>query len=142
VYGPRQRPDGEAGVVAIFAAQMLRGDDVVIFGDGHKTRDYVYVSDVVEANIRASTGAANVVANLGWGREVADIDVFRAVARATGYSREPTHAPARPGEVIRIALDATRAAEVWQWRPSVTLDAGIGRVVEHLRRAEGRHTPR
>ena len=132
VYGPRQRPDGEAGVVAIFSGRMLRGEEVFIFGDGTKTRDYVYVSDVVEANVRAAGGPSGVVANLGWGREVADIEIFRTVAAATGYDRPPTFAPARPGEVARICLDAGLARATWGWCPAVPLAAGVRRVVEHV----------
>ncbi len=132
VYGPRQRPDGEAGVIAIFAGRMLRGEEVFIFGNGRKTRDYVYVSDVVDASVRAATGPCGIVANLGWGREVADIEIFRAVARATAYTRPPTYAPARPGEVSRIALDSNLAKESWGWAPTVPLDEGVRRVVEHV----------
>jgi len=132
VYGPRQRPDGEAGVIAIFTGRMLRGEEVLIFGDGSKTRDYVYVADVVEANIRAMGGPGGVVANIGWGREVADIEIFRAVASATGYERPPTFAPARPGEVSRICLDASLARTTWGWAPVVSLEEGIRRVVDHV----------
>jgi UDP-glucose 4-epimerase len=134
VFGPRQRPDGEAGVVAIFTGQMLRGEQSRIFGDGKKTRDYLYVSDIVEANIRAMSGPSGVVANLGWGREVTDLEVFETVAAATGYRNPPVYAPERPGEVQRICLDATLARETWGWRPSVTLREGVDRVVEYVRR--------
>jgi len=134
VYGPRQRPDGEAGVVAIFSRQMLRGDQATIFGDGKKTRDYVYVSDVVQANLCAAYGPSGVVANLGWGREVSDLEVFETVAVATGYHRSPAYAPARPGEVERISLDAGLAHETWGWQPAVSLRDGVGLVVEHSRR--------
>jgi UDP-glucose 4-epimerase len=136
VFGPRQRPDGEAGVVAIFTGQMLRGDSPRIFGDGKKTRDYLYVSDIVEANIRAMSGASGVVANLGWGREVTDLEVFETVAAATGYRKPPIYAPARAGEVERIALDAGLARETWGWRPTVTLREGVEKVVEHMRRTK------
>lgn len=136
VYGPRQRPDGEAGVVAIFAGRMLRGEECVIFGDGRKTRDYVYVSDVVEASLRAAEGPSGVVANLGWGREVTDLEIFEAVARATGYRRKPIFAPPRPGEVTRIALDAGLAKRVWGWAATVSLTDGVRRVVEHLKHAD------
>lgn len=132
VYGPRQRPDGEAGVTAIFAGQMLRGEDVTIFGDGSKTRDYVFVSDIVEANVRAIGGPTGVVANLGWGREVSDREIFDAMAAATAYQRSPIMAPFRPGEVSRVSLDATLALKTWDWRPSVTLAAGVRQVVEHV----------
>jgi len=134
VYGPRQRSDGEAGVVAIFANQMLRGESVTIFGDGTKTRDYLYVNDVVEANIRAASGPGGVVANLGWGREVSDIEIFREVANATGYDRPPRYAPCRPGEVSRICLNSSRALHTWGWRPLVPLRAGVAQVVSHIER--------
>jgi UDP-glucose 4-epimerase len=133
VFGPRQRPDGEAGVVAIFTGQMLRGEQPRIFGDGKKTRDYVYVADVVDANMRAMGGPSGVVANLGWGREVTDLEVFATVAAATGYTKPPVYAPARSGEVQRIALDAGLAHKTWGWRPTVTLREGVNRVVEYVR---------
>jgi len=130
VYGPGQRADGEAGVVAIFARQMLAGEPVAIFGDGRKTRDYVYVSDVVEATIRAAAGPSGVVANIGWGREISDLELFRAVAAATGYAKGPTHAADRRGDIARISLDPAVARRTWDWRPSVPLGDGVRRVVE------------
>ena len=130
VYGPGQRADGEAGVVAIFARQMLAGEPVAIFGDGRKTRDYVYVSDVVEATIRAAAGPSGVVANIGWGREISDLELFRAVAAATGYAKGPTHAADRRGDIARISLDPAVARRTWDWRPSVALGDGVRRVVE------------
>jgi nucleoside-diphosphate-sugar epimerase len=133
VYGPRQRSDGEAGVVSIFARQMLAGDPVTIFGDGTKTRDYVYVGDVVDATVRATVGPSGVVANVGWGREVSDLDLYRAVAGATGYAKEPIYAADRPGDIARICLDAGLARRTWDWRASVSLPDGVKRVVEHAR---------
>jgi UDP-glucose 4-epimerase len=130
VYGPRQRSDGEAGVVAIFTRKMLAGESVTIFGDGTKTRDYVYVADVVEATLRAANGPAGVVANLGWGREVSDLDLFRDIAAATGYTNAPTYAPDRPGDIARISLDAAVARRVWDWKPTMALRDGVRRVVE------------
>jgi UDP-glucose 4-epimerase len=140
VYGPRQRGDGEAGVVAIFTQRMLAGEPVTIFGDGTKTRDYVYVGDVVEATLRAAAGPSGVVANVAWGREVSDLDLFREVAAATGYARGPTHAGDRRGDIARICLDAAEARRRWDWRASVPLGEGVPRVVEHARtkRASGR----
>ena len=135
VFGPRQRPDGEAGVIAIFTGQMLRGDQSKIFGDGKKTRDYLYVSDIVDANIRAMSGPAGVIANLGWGREVTDLEVFETVAAATGYKKPPLYLPARSGEVQRTCLDATLANTTWGWRPTVTLRQGVDRVVAYVRNA-------
>lgn len=133
VYGPRQRADGEAGVVSIFTRQMLAGEPVTIFGDGTKTRDYVYVGDVVEATVRAAAGPSGVVANVAWGREVSDLELFRAVAGATGYTREPVYAADRPGDIARICLDAALARRTWDWRPVVSLEDGIRRVVEHAK---------
>jgi len=133
VYGPRQRGDGEAGVVAIFTQRMLGGEPVTIFGDGTKTRDYVYVGDVVEATLRAAAGPSGVVANVAWGREVSDLELFREVAAATGYTRGPTHAGDRRGDIARICLDAAAARRIWDWRASVPLGEGVPRVVEHAR---------
>ena len=133
VYGPRQRSSGEAGVVSIFTRQMVAGEPVTIFGDGSKTRDYVYVGDVVEATVRAAAGPSDVVANVGWGREVSDLELFRAVAAAAGYTRKPTYAPDRPGDVARSCLDAAVAQRTWGWRPVVPVADGVRRVVEYAR---------
>src|SRR5258705_151972 len=130
VYGPRQRSDGEGGVVAIFSDRMLAGKPVTIFGDGTKTRDYIYVGDVVDATIRAASGPTGVVANLGWGRQVSDLELFREVAAATKYSREPTFAPDRPGDIAHSCLDPALARQTWDWKPAVALRDGVRRVVE------------
>ena len=134
VYGPRQRSDGEAGVVSIFTRQMLADEPVTIFGDGTKTRDYVFVADVVEATMRAAAGPSGVVANVGWGREVSDLDLFRVLAGATGYTRAPMYAADRAGDIARICLDAALARRTWEWRPAVSLEDGVRRVVEHARK--------
>jgi len=133
VYGPRQRGDGEAGVVAIFTQRMIAGEPVTIFGDGTKTRDYVYVGDVVEVMLRGAAGPSGVVANVGWGREVSDLELFRAVATATGYGKQPTHAADRRGDIARICLDPAVAQRAWDWRASMPLAEGVRRVVEHER---------
>src|SRR5437867_2132073 len=130
VYGPRQRSTGEAGVVAIFTRKMLAGEPVTIFGDGTKTRDYVYVADVVEATVRAAQGPAGAIANLGWGHEVSDLKLFREIAAATGYAKEPTHAADRPGDIGRMSLDAAVARRTWDWTPTVALRDGVRQVVE------------
>jgi UDP-glucose 4-epimerase len=135
VYGPRQRSAGEAAVVAVFTRQMLGGEPVTIFGDGTKTRDYVYVGDVVEATLRAAAGPSGggVVANIGWGREVSDLELFRAVAAAAEYRKEPIFAADRPGDIARSCLDPTLARRTWDWRASVPIEEGLRRVVEHTR---------
>jgi UDP-glucose 4-epimerase len=136
VYGPRQRPDGEAGVVSIFTAQLLRGERPTIFGDGGKTRDYVHVRDVVEANVRAIELDGGEVFNLGWGREVSDREVFDAVRRAVGVEIEPRFDAVRPGEISRIALDSARIRNRLRWRPTVSLDEGVADVVRWHRGRE------
>ncbi len=133
VYGPRQRSAGEAAVVAVFARQMVGGEPVTIFGDGTKTRDYVYVGDVVEATLRAAAGPSGVVANVGWGKEVSDLELFRAVAAAAEYRKEPIFAADRPGDIARSCLDPALARRTWDWRASVPLEDGLRRVVEHAR---------
>lgn len=133
VYGPRQNPYGEAGVVAIFSKQMSRGKRPTIFGDGSKTRDYVQVSDIVRANILALRRGKNTTLNLGWGKEIKDEIVFREIAKALGFSKPPIYAPFRPGEVHRIALDAHRARRVIGWQPKIDFAAGITQTVAAYR---------
>ncbi len=133
VYGPRQDPHGEAGVVAIFAVQLLGGRQPVIFGDGSKTRDYLNVADVVEANLLALNTPTGSVYNLGRGIEVTDLEVFEAVREAVGSKTAPVFAAVRPGEVEHIALDASKAEEELGWRWKVDLSAGIAEAVEHYR---------
>ena len=134
VFGPRQNPHGEAGVVAIFAGQFLRGEQPTIFGDGTKTRDYVFVSDVVSASIAAmgDTGD-NDTYNIARGIGVSDYEIFDTVAAAADSSVQPKYAPVRPGEPQHLSLDPTKAHEVLSWRPGVSLSEGIAQVVEHYR---------
>ncbi|HZQ93151.1 MAG TPA: NAD-dependent epimerase/dehydratase family protein [Terriglobales bacterium] len=133
VYGPRQNPRGEAGVVSIFALQMLEGEQPTIYGDGSKTRDYVYVDDVVGANLAALDKGSGEIINLGWGKPVSDFDIFAAVRRATGYKGEPRYAPVRPGEVEHIALDASKAKRILGWEPTMPLQEGIDLSVNFIR---------
>jgi UDP-glucose 4-epimerase len=130
VYGPRQNPLGEAGVVAIFAGLMKHGGRPTIFGDGSKARDYVYVQDVVRANVLGLRRGRDEILNLGWGRKVTDQEIFDTLARHMGYPARARHAPFRKGEVYQIALDARRARERIGWRPAFTLDQGIRAYLE------------
>src|SRR5581483_1145182 len=123
------------GVVAIFALQMLRDERPTIFGDGSKTRDYVYIDDIVAANILFLHKGDGETLNLGWGEPVSDFRIFEAVGKAVGYSESPKYAPVRNGEVMQIALDATRASARHGWRPTVPLEKGIERTVEHIRQS-------
>jgi UDP-glucose 4-epimerase len=134
VYGPRQDPKGEAGVVAIFSLQMLTGVRPTLFGDGTKTRDYVHVEDIVAANLRAIDGAGDgEIFNLGLGREVRDVEVFEAVRAAVGVAVEPAYAATRPGEVNRIALDSAKARAHLGWRPRIRFEDGVSTTVAYYR---------
>ena len=134
VFGPRQNPNGEAGVVAIFTGQMRRGERPTIFGDGNKTRDYVYVSDIVAANIAALGDAGdNETYNLARGVGVSDYEIFDAVRTAVGASVEPKYAPVRPGEAAAVSLDSSKARKALGWTPQVGLAEGIRRVAENFK---------
>ena len=135
VYGPRQDPFGEAGVVAIFAERLLRGEPVTIFGDGEQTRDFVYVDDVVDAFVRAATRGGGLLLNVGTGREETVNDLAAAMASRAGVSVAPVHAPERPGELRRSALDPERASIHLGWRAWTSLDDGVDGVLKHMRRA-------
>ena len=131
VYGPRQDPHGEAGVVAIFTRQMLAGEQPIIFGDGSKSRDYVHVSDVAAATrLLVAYGDEGSVFNLGFGLEISDRMIFDAVRDALGLAIEPRYGEVRPGEVSRIALNASRIREARGWQPTLGYREGIARTVE------------
>lgn len=139
VFGPRQNPAGEAGVVAIFTGQMLSGEQPTIFGDGTKTRDYVYVGDIVKANLAAMNGVGdNEVYNLARSVPVSDFEIFDSVRRATGVSVEPRYAPKRPGEADQVSLGYSRARKALGWEPTAGLDEGIQQVVNHYIQSRGR----
>ena len=137
VYGPRQNPHGEAGVNAIFILLMLRGKRPRIFGTGEQVRDYLYVTDVVEANERALALGSGEMVNLGTGIGTSVNDIFRELKAILGFAGEPLYEAARPGEVQRIYLDATRAKQVLGWTPSVTFREGLAQTVEWSRRTGG-----
>jgi UDP-glucose 4-epimerase len=133
VYGPRQNPHGEAGVIAIFAGQLLRGEATTIYGDGSKTRDYIFVDDVVAANLLALEHGKCGVFNVGRGVQVSDYEIFDAVRTAVGCSDEPAFAPFRSGEVQRIALDAKAAMDELGWKANAGLLEGLAKTVAHIR---------
>jgi UDP-glucose 4-epimerase len=133
VYGPRQDPRGEAGVVAVFSGMLFRGEQPRIFGDGSKTRDYVFVKDVVEANVLALEQGDGRAYNVGTGRETTDDEIFEAVRDAAGVAREAAHVDFRPGEVRHIALDASRIARELGWRAATPLEEGIPEAVAYYR---------
>jgi UDP-glucose 4-epimerase len=134
VYGPRQQPEGEAGVVAIFASRLLAGQPCTIYGDGEQTRDYVYVGDVAEAVVRAlaETGADGVF-NIGTSRQTSVNSLHALLCQAAGVRAAPVYAAARPGDLLHSALDAGRARRVLGWSPRTTLEAGLATTVAWFR---------
>ena len=134
VYGPRQDPHGEAGVVAIFGTAMLQGRQTRIYGDGTATRDYVYVGDVVEAFARAGGAAGDGRRfNVGTGRQTSVRELHTLVSRVTGAPDEPELAAARPGELQAIALDCAAARASLGWTPRVDLEDGVRHTVDWIR---------
>jgi UDP-glucose 4-epimerase len=133
VYGPRQDPLGEAGVVSIFLGAMLAGREHVIYGDGKQTRDFVFVADVADAFARALDRGSGTVFNVGTGVETNVIELWESCARAAGYDGKMRFAPKRPGELERIALDWGRAKRTLGWRPATELDAGIAETAAWVR---------
>lgn len=131
VYGPRQSPHGEAGVVAIFSDRLLRGEPVLVFGDGRQTRDYIYVSDVADAFVRGATSGVPATLNVGWGQESSVLDLLEVLRRLVPTAPEPRFEPLRPGELTRSALDATRLREQLGWEPRVALEDGLRATFEH-----------
>ncbi len=134
VYGPRQDPHGEAGVVAIFANRLIDHDVVVINGDGEQTRDYVHVHDVVRANLAAVDGPPGVY-NIGTGIEADVNTIYRMLAAAAGVDDEARHGPAKPGEQRRSCLDVTVAREQLGWAPVTALDEGVRSTLDYFRTA-------
>jgi len=134
VYGQRQNPYGEAGVVAIFAIQMLTGKQPTIFGPGDKTRDYTHVSDIVKANLVALDKGKNAIYNIGTGVETSDQEIFDTLASVLGYKGTPIYAPVRKGEVYRIALDCTKARKELGWSPKLSLREGIAQAAAYYKK--------
>lgn len=133
IYGPRQDPYGEGGVVAIFARRMLDGEQPVINGDGDQERDFVYVADVAQANLHALERGDGGIYNLGWGVGTTINQLYVHLTDHTGYAAPPVHGPARPGEIFRSVLDGSRARIELGWQPQVALDDGLGHTVAYFR---------
>ncbi len=125
VYGPRQNPHGEAGVVAIFSEQLIRDRTLVLYGGGKPTRDYVHVGDIARAFVKVADSPLAGTFNLGWGKEVSVLELLEVIQRAADKHAEPEFQPLRPGELTRSAIDSTAAEEAFGWRPEVELDEGV-----------------
>ncbi|PIR87955.1 MAG: UDP-glucose 4-epimerase [Candidatus Harrisonbacteria bacterium CG10_big_fil_rev_8_21_14_0_10_45_28] len=124
VFGPRQNPHGEAGVVAIFSKLLSTGQTPTVY-DKDATRDYVFVGDVVKANLLALDGGAGQIMNLGRGQEITNADLFSQMAKLYGFTNEAKFSPARPGEVRRVSLDVSRAKKVLGWQANTDFATGI-----------------
>jgi UDP-glucose 4-epimerase len=133
VYGPRQDPYGEAGVVAIFTGQMLRGEQAVINGSGEQERDFVYVGDVAQANILALDGGEGGIYNVGTGVGTSINDIFSHLKVATDYGRQAVHGPAKAGEVFKVYLSVDKVGRELGWRPVTSLEEGLRLTVEYFR---------
>jgi UDP-glucose 4-epimerase len=133
VYGPRQDPHGEAGVVAIFTGKMLSGQTPLINGDGGQTRDYVFVKDVVQANIRAFQSDAEGPFNVGTGIETDVNRLYSLIRESTGYAGGNEHGPAKAGEQYRSVLDCGRIKKGLGWEPKFSLEDGLKETVEFFR---------
>lgn len=145
VYGPRQDPHGEAGVVAIFCGRILDGRALTVFGDGQQTRDYVYVGDVANSVFLAATkpvpkaGRLDVRGvNIGTGMGTSVLSLANVLLRASGTTVPIEHAPARPGEMMHSVLDVTRAADVLGWRPAMTIEQGLSETFDWFAARAGR----
>jgi UDP-glucose 4-epimerase len=133
VYGPRQDPHGEAGVVAIFIGRLLHGDQPVIFGDGGQTRDFVFVGDVARANLLAldhlmkdSGDSGSLVVNVGTGHELSINELYRMLKNISPNGLDPNYAPTKPGEQRRSAIDPSLAKRTLDWEPLVPVEKGLG----------------
>lgn len=135
VYGPRQDPLGEAGVIAIFCGRLVAGERPTVYGDGHQTRDYVYVGDVVEANLLAANSEATGAFNIGTGVETSVLELIKALAPHAHAPFEPEYAPPRLGEVRHIALDSSRAARELGWQARTTLAEGLEKTLSAVKAA-------
>ncbi len=133
IYGPRQNPKGEAGVVAIFSGLMKNNLRPTIFGDDSKGRDYLYVEDVVRANVLALKNGKNEILNLGTGRLTLDIEIFNLIAKEFKFKENPIFQDPRPGEVYRISLDSKKARKILGWKPKVKLEIGIKKTVRWIK---------
>ncbi len=132
VYGPRQDPHGEAGVVAIFAGKLLKKEPVRIFGDGKQVRDYVYVGDIVRANVMALTKGSGQTLNIGTAQATSVVSLYEKMRRFSGSKADPVYAPARAGELEKSVLDASCASREIGWTPAHTLEQGLEATYRHF----------
>ncbi len=133
IYGPRQNPFGEAGVIAIFTTRLLKGEQPIINGTGEQTRDYVFVGDVVKANVTVLNDSDTDIFNIGTGKETNVNDLFKSLNGIINKGQEEKHGPAAPGEQMRSVITSDKLFNKFNWRPSTTLDEGLNKTVEFFR---------
>lgn len=132
IYGPRQNPKGEAGVIAIFCDLIKNNQRPTIFGDGNKTREYVYIDDIVNANTIGLTKANREIINLGWGEPTKDREIFDAIANALNFKEEPIFAPHRKGEAFSVHLNTEKSAQILGWKPNIKIKEGIEKYLREI----------
>ncbi|MDA9645274.1 GDP-mannose 4,6-dehydratase [Candidatus Actinomarina] len=132
VYGPRQDPHGEAGVVSIFTSKMMNNLEPTVFGDGEQTRDYIFVQDVVDALLLSSTIDEDLFLNIGTGNETSVNDLVSTLKSTIGYLGEVKYEPKRDGELLRSVLDNSKAKKILSWEPQYSLESGIIELVNWL----------
>lgn len=133
VYGPRQNPFGEAGVVAIFASRLLKKDQPIINGSGEQTRDYVFVEDVVAANLLALDNPVNSIYNIGTGIETSVNELYKKINQITGAGFSEKHGPTAAGEQLRSVITSDKIFKELKWRPSISIESGLTKTVEYFR---------
>jgi UDP-glucose 4-epimerase len=134
VYGPRQDPFGEAGVVAIFTNRMLEDKEVYIFGDGKQMRDFVYVSDVVEANVKCMLKDFEFeIYNVGTQKATSVNELFKILSKLTGYKKQPIYQPARKGELFKSYLSIYKIKKQLSWKPKVSLEEGLKKTLDYFK---------
>ncbi len=136
VYGPRQDPYGEAGVVAIFSGKMLNNEEVNIFGDGEQVRDYIYVGDIVKANILCLENGDNEIFNIGTSKSTSVNQLFSEMKELTQYSKQAVYKPARAGELMRSSLDVGKAEQKLGWKAEVDIREGLKKTIDFFRGRE------
>jgi UDP-glucose 4-epimerase len=137
VYGPRQDPEGEAGVVAIFIQKLLNNEQAIVYGNGRQTRDFVYVDDVVEANLAVMSQETQGTYNVGTGEETSINDLLRILIAHTNSTCKEVHGPAKNGEQVRSVIDSTKLRQELSWEPKTELREGLKRTVDYFRERMG-----
>ncbi|MDR3257035.1 MAG: NAD-dependent epimerase/dehydratase family protein [Endomicrobium sp.] len=133
VYGPRQDPHGEAGVIAIFAAKMLKNEEIMVFGDGKQMRDYVYVADVVNANLKALIKGKNQIINIGTSKALSINELVRVMSKISGYSKKAIYKPKRDGELFKSFVNISKAKKLLSWEPKFNIESGIKETIKYFK---------